>query len=152
MYCTLEDLIEAKDTRTITQLSCDEGKPEVPDKKVVELNIQKACNIIDSYIGGRYRTPLRTVPGVIKNCAVDIAVYSLYTRRNREISKDAPVYRDYQAAMEILKRISEKKMNLPGVDEIGGIFWQNGLIKTNKKPQDRYFNRDRMRGCDGFWN
>lgn len=153
MYCTLEDLIEAKDTRTIAQLSCDDGKPEVPDEKVVELNIVKACNIIDSYIGGRYKIPLSgVVPGIIKNCAVDIAVYSLYTRRNRDISKESAVYLDYQAAMEILRRISEKKMSLPSLEELGGIGSQAGIIRTNKKPQDRYFNRFRMRGYGGIWN
>lgn len=154
MYCTLDDLIEAKDTKTIAQLSCDESNPQEPNSDVVELNITKACNVIDSYIGGRYKIPLQgEIPGIIKNCAVDIAIYSLYTRRNREISKDSAVYLDYQAAMEILKRISEKKMNLPGVSEsVGEVKIQNGIIKTNKKPQDRYFDRFRMRGYGGIWN
>lgn len=152
MYCTLDDLIEAKDRRTIAQLSCDDSNPNEPDENVVELNIVKACNIIDSYIGGRYKIPLRgTVPGIIKNCAVDIAVYSLYTRRNREISKESAVYLDYQAAMQILTRISEKKMSLVGVEEVGSHV-SNGIIKTNKKPQDRYFNQFRMRGYGGIWN
>jgi phage gp36-like protein len=108
----LEDLIEAKDLRTISQLSNDESNPAEPDENVVNLNIQKACNVIDSFISGRYATPLQNVPGIIKDICIDLTVYNLYTRRNREISKESAVYLDHQAAMDILKRISEKNKSV----------------------------------------
>jgi phage gp36-like protein len=154
MYCVLDDLIEAKDLRTISQLSNDESNPAEPDENVVNLNIQKACNVIDSFISGRYATPLQNVPGIIKDICIDLTVYNLYTRRNREISKESAVYLDHQAAMDILKRISEKKINLSGVPEVqGSPNVKNGVIRTNKKRSDRYFNSYTMRGYNGTdWN
>lgn len=154
MYCMLDDLIEAKDLRTISQLSNDESNPTQPDENVVNLNIQKACNVIDSFISGRYATPLQDVPGIIKDICIDLTVYNLYTRRNREISKESAVYLDHQAAMDILKRISEKKINLSGVSEIqSSATVKNGAIRINKNRSDRYFNAYRMRGYNGTdWN
>lgn len=153
MYCQLDDLVEAKDLRIISQLSNDESNPQEPNVDVVDLNIQKACNVIDSYICGRYATPLQNVPGIIKDICVDLTVYNLYTRRNRDISKESAIYLDYLAAIEILKRISEKKLSLSGVAEIQGGTVINGIIKTNKRRSDRFFNNRRMRGfCNADWD
>jgi phage gp36-like protein len=156
MYCSIDDLKEAKDFRSIIQLSNDSGNPQEADENIVNQNIKKAGNVIDTYLAGRYLTPINgEVPGIIRDICVDLTVFNLYTRRNREIPKESGVFLDYQAAIKTLEKIADKKINLSGIAEINqsGTNSRNGIIKTNKSKADRFFNSYRMRGYNGTqWN
>jgi phage gp36-like protein len=139
-YSTKEDLIKASSERDIIQLS-DDARAKVIDEGVVTEAISKADAIINSYIGGRYRVPLSSVPLIIGDISTQLAIYFLWERRHRQ---DMP-----QSLMEIyknliarLKDIHEGRISLP-IAEIGGGSEQgNGPTKCNKSKKDRLFPWD----------
>lgn len=151
LYCTTGDLIEAKDERTVIQLSNDKGMKDeegnlVIDEKVVLLNIQKATNIINGYIALRYPAPLtEAVPPIIKNVCVDITIYNLYTRRNKKIEGSDAMYLDYKNAMVILEKISKNQLSIPELQASQGESSPCDF-RTNKSKKDRFFNGSAMRG------
>lgn len=151
LYCTIDDLVEAKDERTVIQLSNDKGVKDedgnlVIDEKVVMLNIQKATNVINGYIALRYPAPLTgVVPPIIRNVCVDITIYNLYTRRNKKIEESDAVYLDYKNAMSILEKISKNQLSIPELQTAQGSSSPCDF-RTNKTKKDRFFNGFTMRG------
>ncbi len=81
--------------------------------------------------------PFNTVPELIKFIAVDLAVYSLYTRRlHGELPDD--VKDRYKVATKQLQRLQAGDMVLelsPGGNDAGSEY------RSNKTSDDREFNR-----------
>ena len=94
-------------------LTDDESAGIVNDARVTAA-IAKADGIIDSYCGQVEAVPFVTVPAIIKQHSITIAIYFLYSRRGV-----APEIRrkNYEDAVAHLKDISNGKASLPPITE-----------------------------------
>jgi len=77
--------------------------------------ISQGDNLIDSYIGGRYATPVADPPeGLIQWSATAGAYYATLTyRKGKDISDQDPVTRRFAILMQMLQRISTGSLTLP---------------------------------------
>lgn len=102
-YCTQSDILDVMDEDVLIQLTDDDDAGLV-DSGIVDQAIAAADALIDSYCGTRYEVPFATVPELVKDFSVIIAIYKLYGRR-----KGAPddVRTRYNDAVRMLKDISK---------------------------------------------
>ena len=136
-YSTYEELVKASSEDDVIQLS-DDNCDGIADAGVVTEAISKADAIIDSYIGGRYVTPLSTVPLIIGDISTQLAIYFLWERRHRQ---DMP-----QSLMEIyknliarLKSVHDGQIDLPIMPKGDGTPGGGGQTRCNKTPANRLF-------------
>ena len=136
-YSTKEDLIAASSERDIIQLS-DDARAKVIDEGVVTEAISKADALTDSYIGGRYRVPLSSVPLVIGDISAQLAIYFLWERRQRQ-NMPASLMEIYKNLIARLKQISEGVISLPAAVIGTGSASGSGPAYCNKTKADRLF-------------
>ena len=128
----LADILDRLDEEILIQLTDDEGTGTVNEARVNKA-ITQADGEIDSYLSGRYTVPLATPPAIVNKLSVDIAIWNLYTRRDKV---DEARQKTYDAAVKLLTAISAGKATL-GVDpEPSGGEQQ---IKTSREKSDRTF-------------
>src|SRR5262249_29591100 len=82
------------------------------DTDVINKEIAEAQNIIDSFVGVRFETPLASPSGRIKTLTIDLTIYRLFLRRGRV--SDAR-QRTYDEAMKALERFA-KGQEMLGLD------------------------------------
>lgn len=111
MYCTIDDIIAAVAERKITLYTDDAGEGE-PDTAVMTRAIAAASARIEAYISGRYGSGLDPVPELIRTLAVDISIYKIASRTGDAPEEFRNIYLD---ALDLLKRISDGKADIPGV-------------------------------------
>ncbi|MBI5328857.1 MAG: DUF1320 domain-containing protein [Deltaproteobacteria bacterium] len=80
-YITKTDIIEQLAEESLMQLTDDEGIGSVNDVRV-DAAIEDSEGEVDGYLSVRYACPISPTPKIIKKCAVDIAIYNLYARRD----------------------------------------------------------------------
>jgi len=114
-YCSQDDLLKMIPALELAQLTTEAG--ETPDAVVVAEAIAKAAGEIDAYLAVRYILPLSATPPQVKNLAVDMALYHLYSRRSV-----APQVRrqKYEAAVDFLKEVAAGHMVVEGAGEPSG--------------------------------
>lgn len=115
----------------------------VADAVAVTRALSSAKDEIDSYLGVRYRLPLAAVPGILRQYAVDIALYRLAL--SREVLSEEHRTR-YDDALAALKRIAEGKAILvlpadPEAEDDG-----QGPRPIVSGGPARIFSREKMRG------
>lgn len=107
-YCSVADLVARFSETEIAQLSDTEDR-ETVNETIVSAAITDASGEIDSYLGGRYATPITgTVPHQIKNACLDIARYRLYDDHPTET-----VRQRYVDALAWLKLVMMGHIPLP---------------------------------------
>jgi phage gp36-like protein len=96
----------------------DPLKTGTPDADIVARGLQAADEICDAYLSAQYTVPVSPTPGVVKNCAIDIAVYKIALGRAQRSDEMRIRYED---ALALLERISTGKvgLGLPPVDSDG---------------------------------
>lgn len=109
MYCTVADLISRFGAEEITGLT-DRTHSGAPDHAVAETSIRDASTTIDSYLAGRYRLPLATVPSVLVLHCANIARYNLYSDDVRETVRN-----NYQDSIRFLEKVNKGEVPL-GLD------------------------------------
>lgn len=128
----------------LTEISKDELIGLTDDENAGIINevrvtaaIAKADGIIDSYCGQVETVPFTTVPDVIKQHSITIAIYFLYSRRSvaPEIRKE-----NYKDAISHLKDISNGKASLPPITEDD----VSGEPQTSRTEDDKTFTKDKM--------
>jgi phage gp36-like protein len=131
-YCLLADLKNQIPEEKIIDLTDDEGAGIINEARVTEA-IAKADALIDSYCGQVATVPFVTVPAVIKQHSITLAIYYLYTRRAvaPELIKD-----NYKDAIKHLGDISTGKAALPPTTEAD----YEDNIETSRTEEDRIFN------------
>jgi phage gp36-like protein len=131
-YSALSDITDDLDEEILIQLTDDEDTGAVNESRVTAA-IAKADAEIDSYLSKRYTLPLSSTPEVIKKLSVDIAIWNLYSRRNKmeEVRKAR-----YDAAVKLLVAMSKGDATL-GIDPepAGG----EQQIKASRTKDDRTF-------------
>lgn len=79
-YATLTDLQKAVDNKVLIDLTDDADLGSI-DADIVDNALAAADVEIDFYLGEHYVLPLSTVPPIVTELAVDLAVFKLYARR-----------------------------------------------------------------------
>lgn len=76
-YATQTSLEDAFGVAEILQLA-DRDRNGVVDPAVMAAVLARADSVIDSYLGGRYATPVSPIPSILTAIACDLARYFLY--------------------------------------------------------------------------
>ncbi|MEW5745278.1 MAG: DUF1320 domain-containing protein [Nitrospirota bacterium] len=136
-YSTLDDLKKPLPEKNIIELTDDDGLGVVDQTKVDEA-IAYADQLIDGYLRGRYSLPLSTVPGLIKQLSVDLAIFHLYGRRF-EMELPEGIMARYKNAIKLLEQIQKGLISL-GIESAST--GSQGIYKSNKTSDDRTFSKD----------
>jgi phage gp36-like protein len=130
-YCTESDILTEISEAELIGLTDDESTGAVIDA-VVTAAIAKADALIDSYCGQVETVPFTTVPDIVQQHSVTIAIYFLYARRSAVPENRAQNYKD---AIAHLKDIATGKASLPiAGEETGG-----DEIEASHTEEDRKF-------------
>src|SRR6266436_1666386 len=117
-YATKEDIDDLYGTDLLVRVA-DYDRDGAPDPEVVDRGLQAADEICDAYLSAQYTIPVTPTPGVVKNCAIDIAVYKIALGRSGRTDEMRVRYED---ALALLEKISSGKvgLGLPPVTDPGG--------------------------------
>src|ERR1700737_1713114 len=107
-YATKEDIDELYGTDLLVRVA-DYNRDGTPDPDVVARGLLAADEICDAYLSAQNTIPVTPVPGVVKNCAIDIAVYKIALGRTGRTDEMRVRYED---ALTILEKISTGKIGL----------------------------------------
>jgi phage gp36-like protein len=133
-YCTQNDLENLIPVTELAELTSESG--DTPNSELIAEIIDRVGAEIDSYISVRYRTPLLTIPNLIKALSVDMAIYHLYTRRSA-----VPAIRQtkYQDAINFLQNVGLGKSNIIGPEGNDILEKSSKLVSVN--GSQRIFSR-----------
>lgn len=137
-YCTQDDIKKLIPEQELAELTTESGS--VPDADVVAEAISRADAEIDSYLGGRYATPLTGVPARVKAISVDIATFYLYLRRAvvPEVWE-----KNYERAVMFLQSVARGEAVILDVGrEAAGA--TTSLQVVEFESAERVFNRETM--------
>ena len=109
-YCTKADLVERFGLVELKQLT-DEVAGTTEDDAEITKACDEATSLIDSYVYGRYSTPLSPVPTIVRKWACDIARKFLWKDRAQH---DSVVQQSYDAAIAMLRDVARGTAQLPG--------------------------------------
>lgn len=142
IYCSLSQFLDQRDLRTVAQLSSDTNS-QTPDTARVQRLLDLSASTLDSYLTGRYPTPIPTpVPGVLTEMVANMTMAKLFARRTaipQEI-KDA-----LAASMQWLNDLAKGLVSLPGIarqygpqliasDQIDGTSRMDGMPFVDAAP------------------
>lgn len=138
-YATQDDLSPRRLTqRELAALTSDDDSSE-PNADVVSQILTEASGMIDSYCRLRYAIPLQASEQ-IKGICLDIALYSLFSRRRR-VDKDTGDR--YAAAVQFLRDVSTGKAAL---DQPASAAPQTSGGPTLPTDEDERFSDDNLKG------
>lgn len=80
----------------------------VIDAVVINRALVDTDSVIDSYLGTRYVLPLSTVPPMVVDLALQIAIYKLHVN-----DPDPKISKDYDVALKMLDKISTGAIAIP---------------------------------------
>ena len=116
-YTTLDQLTDRFGERMLVDLTdrADVATGEV-DADVVDRALADTDAVIDGYLAGRYVLPLATVPALIADLALTIAIYKLH-----RFEPDPKIQKDYELALRSLDGIAKGSIRIPaaGVEPAG---------------------------------
>lgn len=138
-YCTLGDILGSIDEEDVIGYTDDYGSGLVNTDNV-DKAIAGSDALIDSYIARRYSVPVNPVTDMIKDLAVDIAIYKICSRRS-----NAPDERrkNYDEAKRLLDKIASGKVILPGA-AASPAGTSDNTVKITSNP--KLFGRDSLKG------
>lgn len=79
-YSTQSDILQVLSQRDLAQLT-DDNDDNYIDKTIVNTQISKADNQIDTYLRGKHDLPFTTTPPRVTDWSVTLAIFNLYKRR-----------------------------------------------------------------------
>jgi len=140
-YCTIDQIRNQLQEGVLVQLTDDEGTGEVVAARV-EQAISDACEEINGYLGARLAVPVAPVPESLRRLSVDIAVYNLYSRRER-----VPEHRieRYRGAVRFLEQVSQGVVSLGQSDPEGNPLEPESPQTAAENPR-RAFSRSSLEG------
>lgn len=137
-YATQQDIVDLYGEDLLVRVA-DYDKDNVPDETVVSNGLREADTVCDAYLSARYTVPVTPTPGIVRTCAIDIALYKMALGADRRTSEMRQRYED---ALAMLERISKGTvgLGLPSVDENG-----DGIPESdpNAKRKGRSFDTGR---------
>lgn len=141
VYATQGDIAELYGPNAL--YVADRDGDGVADTDAVTRALESARDEIDSYLAVRYRLPLASVPGILRQFACDIALYRLALARDVLSEEHRRRYEDTIAA---LKRIAKGEAALvlpadPDAEDDG-----QGPRPIVAGGPERLFSREKMQG------
>jgi phage gp36-like protein len=123
-YATREDVVQLYGADLLVRVS-DLDADDVADDNVVDAGLQAADDTVNAFLSALYPVPVSPVPGSVRRCAIDIAVYTMalgVTSRTDEMRVR------YEDALALLKMMAKGDigLGLPPTDEDG-----DGVNETN---------------------
>jgi phage gp36-like protein len=133
-YATKADIDDLYGPDLLVRVA-DYDRDGTADDEVVARGLQSADEICDAYLSAAYAIPVSPVPGVVKTCAIDIAVYKIALGRSGRTDEMRVRYED---ALSILGKISTGKigLGLPPVT-VTGVDATGKPITTTTNPNVR---------------
>lgn len=125
-YATKEDIDELYGTDLLVKIA-DYDRDGTPDPAVVDRGLLAADEICDAYLSAQYTIPIVPTPGVVMNCAIDIAVYKIALGRGARTDEMRVRYED---ALALLEKISTGKVGL-GLPPVTGTDDNGNPVTTN---------------------
>jgi len=107
-YANKEDIDELYGPDLLVRVA-DYDKDGQPDDDVVAKGLQNADDICNAYLSAQYSVPVTPTPGVVRTCAIDIAVYKMALGRTGRTDEMRIRYED---SLAILDRISKGTVGL----------------------------------------
>lgn len=119
-YATKDDIDQLYGADLLIRIA-DYDRDGAADPEVVNRGLQSADEICNAYLSAQYSVPVLPTPGVVRTCAIDIAVYKIALGRGGRTDEMRVRYED---ALSLLERISTGKVGLglppeEGTDEDG---------------------------------
>lgn len=142
-YCTLEDIRGHVPEARLVEIT-DDTNPNATgtvNVAVVEKAIAESSDIIDAYIGKRFKLPLPGIPSVLRTICVDLSIYNLYERVTELNVSDGMQLR-YKNALSLLKGIAEGEVSIGVVPEED---IPETSFKVVSKTGDAQFTMESMR-------
>ena len=138
-YCTLTDILGSIDEADVIAYTDDDASGLV-DTDNVQKAIAGADAFIDAYIAGRYSVPVNPVPDMLRDLAVDIAVYKICSRRSQTPEERRQKYED---AERFLSKVAAGKAILPGA-AASSVGSSDNTVNITSSP--KVFSRDSLKG------
>lgn len=107
-YATKDDIDALYGNELLIRIADQDGDG-TPDDAVITQGIQGADEIIDAYLSAQFSVPVSPVPGIVRSCAIDIAVYRIALGRTKRTDEMRQRYED---ALAILDKISKGTVGL----------------------------------------
>lgn len=116
-YATQEDIEELYGEDLLVRVA-DHDRDGTPDPEVVTKGLQAADELCDAFLSAQYTVPVTPTPGIVRSCAIDIAIYKMALDRAPRTEEMRLRYED---ALKLLEKISTGKvgLGLPPVDDNG---------------------------------
>lgn len=137
-YATQQDIEDLYGEDILVRVA-DYDRDGVADQPVVSNGLREADTICDAYLSARYAVPVTPTPGIVRTCAIDIALYKMALGADRRTTEMRQRYDD---ALAMLERVSKGTvgLGLPATDEDG-----DGVAETdpNVKRKGRAFDTGR---------
>lgn len=140
-YAAFSDLVARYGETEITRLAAPDGMLDgEADRARVQLALDDATAVIESYVRGRYQVPLNPVPPEIAAACCALARYNLAQGEGRTPTEQMKEART--DTLRWLERLSDGKVDLPGLDS-----------QQNAASFARTSDRARMHGAadTGAW-
>ena len=138
-YCTLDQLI-AQYGEALLAESTDRGDVSTGeiDETAVQAAIDSADALIDGYLKLRYALPLATLPALVNELALPIALYKLHAAVASQ-----KVRQDYDDALKLLAQINAGTVRL---DVAGAEPAASGASGVRVTDRERPFTADSLKG------
>jgi len=138
-YATQSDLINQFGEAEVVAIS-DRYLTGVADTIVVEGGLQRASDMIDSYLAARYTLPLPIVPQMLVDVCCDIARYKLLGADATETDAARNRYKD---ALRTLEQVRDGKLDI-GLSVAGQAAPQSASIQVASNA--RVFDANSLSG------
>jgi phage gp36-like protein len=107
-YATKEDIDDLYGEDLLVRVA-DYDRDGTPDDAVIAKALLSADEICDAYLSAQYTIPVTPTPGVVRTCAIDIAIYKMALPRTGRTDEMRVRYED---ALALLEKISTGKVGL----------------------------------------
>jgi phage gp36-like protein len=136
-YATKQDIDDLYGTDLLVRVA-DYNRDGTPDPEVIAKGLLAADEICDAYLSAQYTIPVTPTPGVVRTCAIDIAVYKMALGRGSRTDEMRVRYED---ALALLDKISSGKVGLglppeSGTDENGNPTTENPNARRSGRSFD----------------
>lgn len=110
-YISIDELKALVPDGVMRELSDDIAGGEI-NFDLVQTIINEACEEVDGYLRNRYTLPFANTPTLVKQCAKQIARYTLYDRRPEGFELPRAVRDGYTDTIKKLESIRDGKLSL----------------------------------------
>lgn len=137
-YASREDLVARIGEELLVEIS-DLDRTGEADESRITAALEDASAEIDAYAQARYVVPFASVPAMIRQVCVDLALYRMFAARGYDAQQDKAIPERHKNAIAFLDRLSKGQVTIG--------------VKTPAKDQgatvvapDRIFTRDKLEG------